>query len=105
MNRRTLRRALKFGDGTRLDRTQRGIGRFGVGLPQSSISQCRRVEIWTWQNGSNNALYCYLDLDEIHAKGLQTVPPPEDSPVPDRMEVRSGEYRRTDRHLGGVEQA
>ena len=84
MNWRTLRRALKFGDGTRLDRTQRGIGRFGVGLPQSSISQCRRVEVWTWQNGSDNALYCYLDLDEINTKGLQTVPPPEDSPVPDR---------------------
>ena len=84
MNRRTLRRALKFGDGTRLNRTQRGIGRFGVGLPQSSISQCRRVEIWTWQNGADNALYCYLDLDEINAKGLQTVPPPEDSPVPGR---------------------
>ena len=84
MNRHTLRRALKFGDGTRLDRTQRGIGRFGVGLPQSSISQCRRVEIWTWQNGSANALYCYLDLDEINDKGLQTVPPPEDSSVPDR---------------------
>ena len=84
MDRETLRRALKFGDGTRLDRTQRGIGRFGVGLPQSSISQGRRVEVWTWQNGSDNALYCYLDLDEINAKGLQTVPPPEHSLVPDR---------------------
>ena len=30
-----LRRALKFGDGTRMDRQSRGIGRFGVGLPQS----------------------------------------------------------------------
>ena len=37
-----LRRALRFGDGTRLDRQERGIGRFGVGLPQSSISQCQR---------------------------------------------------------------
>ena len=62
MDRTTLRRALKFGDGTRLDRSSRGIGRFGVGLPQSSISQCTRVDIWTWQNSAVNAFHCYLDL-------------------------------------------
>ena len=70
----TLRRALKFGDGTRLDRTKRGIGRFGVGLPQSSISQCKRVDIWTWQNGATNAFHCYLDLDKIKSSGQQDVP-------------------------------
>ena len=64
MDRETLRRALRVGDGTRLDRKQRGIGRFGVGLPLASISQCRRVDIWTWQNGPDNALHCYLCLDE-----------------------------------------
>ena len=32
MDRTTLRRALKFGDGTRKDRRKRGIGRFGVGI-------------------------------------------------------------------------
>ena len=84
MDRQTLRRALKFGDGTRLDRSQRGIGRFGVGLPQSTVSQCRRVDVWTWQNGSDNALHCYLDLDKIRAKGQQVVPAPTNVPVPDR---------------------
>ena len=34
MDRTTLRRALRFGDGTRRDRSKQGIGRFGVGLPQ-----------------------------------------------------------------------
>ena len=61
----TLRRALKFGDGTRLDRKSRGIGRFGIGLPNSSISQCRRVDIWSWTNGPENAMHCYLSLDDI----------------------------------------
>ena len=84
MDATTLRRALKFGDGTRLDRSKRGIGRFGVGLPQSSISQCKRVEIWTWQNGPDNALYCYLDLDEIKASGQIEVPEPVRAAVPDR---------------------
>ena len=79
----TLRRALKFGDGTRrLNRQKRGIGRFGVGLPQSSISQCQRVDVWTWQNGADNAFHCYLDLNEIKSTGQQEVPEPEPSSVP-----------------------
>jgi hypothetical protein len=80
----TLRRALKFGDGTRLDGRRRGIGRFGVGLPQSSISQCRRVDVWTWRNGAGNAWHCYLDLDEIQAEGQQLVPEPQHVAVPDK---------------------
>ncbi|MCY3554655.1 MAG: ATP-binding protein [Gemmatimonadetes bacterium] len=84
MDQTTLRRALKFGDGTRTDRRKRGIGRFGVGLPQSSISQCRRVDIWTWQNGPDNAIHCYLDLDDIKGNGRQDVPEPTSQIVPDR---------------------
>ena len=85
MDRTTLRRALRFGDGTRRDRRKRGIGRFGVGLPQSSISQCQRVDIWTWQNGADNASHCYLDLEEIKTTGRQDVPEPSTpSPVPDQ---------------------
>ena len=84
MNSTILRRALKFGDGTRLDRSKRGIGRFGVGLPQSSISQCQRVDIWTWQNGADNAFRCYLDLDEIKNHGQQEIPEPLPCRVPDR---------------------
>ena len=84
MDSTTLRRALKFGDGTRMDRQKQGIGRFGVGLPQSSISQCQRVDIWTWQNGADNAFHCYLDLNEIKTSGRQDVPEPTPTAVPDR---------------------
>lgn len=84
MDSTTLRRALKFGDGTRMDRRKQGIGRFGVGLPQSSISQCQRVDIWTWQNGPDNAFHCYLDLDEIKNSGRQKVPESSQTAVPDR---------------------
>ncbi|MEH7114929.1 ATP-binding protein [Neobacillus niacini] len=57
--------ALQFGNGTRLKRDQRtGIGRFGMGLPASSISQCKRVEVWSWQDGIENAFHVYLDVDE-----------------------------------------
>lgn len=96
MDRITLRRSLKFGDGTRKDRRRQGIGRFGVGLPQSSISQCQRVDIWTWQNGADNALHCYLDLDEINSSGRQDVPEPTDSSVPDRWRgISSNTSERT----------
>ena len=37
-----LRLALQFGNGTHLT-DREGIGRFGMGLPNSSISQCRRM--------------------------------------------------------------
>ncbi|MCX9193856.1 DNA mismatch repair protein [Carbonactinospora thermoautotrophica] len=80
MDSEVLRRALKFGDGTRHER--KGIGRFGMGLPNSSMSQCERVDVWSWTNGPDNALRTYLDLDEIR-KGMSTVPQPVHDPLPD----------------------
>ena len=49
----TLLEALKFGGGTRHD-SDRGIGKYGMGLPTSSMSQCKRVDVWTWQDGPNS---------------------------------------------------
>ena len=53
---------LAFAQGTRLNKRS-GIGRFGVGLPLASISQCKRVRVYSWQNG--NCFTTYLDIDEI----------------------------------------
>lgn len=76
-----LRIALQFGNGTHLGDDQDGIGRFGMGLPSSSISQCRRVEVWTWQNGPESAIYSYLDLDEIESDQMREVPSPCAKPI------------------------
>ena len=84
MDKKILRQALKFGDGTKLNRSKRGIGRFGIGLPQSSISQCKRVDIWSWQNGSPNAFHCWMDFDEIKSNDLLEVPEPVLEAVPDK---------------------
>lgn len=84
----TLRVALQFGNGTHLT-DRKGIGRFGMGLPNSSISQCRRVEVWTWQNGPDNAMYTYLDVDEIEGGRLFAVPTPAHSPLPDKWREKS----------------
>lgn len=81
MSRETLRKALQFGNGERLqDRT--GIGRFGMGLPNSSISQAKRVSVWTWMDGIQSALYSYLDLAEIQRGDMREVPEPIERDIP-----------------------
>jgi len=86
----TLQQALQFGNGTRLnDRT--GIGRFGMGLPNASISQCRRVDVWTWKAGPGNALHTFLDVDEIESGERRAVPTPQQLPVPKEWLDRSEE--------------
>lgn len=82
MDKDVLRLALQFGNGTRLN-DYSGIGRFGMGLPNSSISQARRVEVWTWQDGPDTALYSYIDIDEIETGTLRQVPEPKSLPIPD----------------------
>ena len=42
-----------------------GLSRFGMGLPSASISQCRRVEVWTWQGDITRPFYTFLDLEDI----------------------------------------
>ena len=80
----TLQIALQFGNGSRLEEgKQRGMGRFGMGLPSASISQCKRVDVWTWQDGPESALHSYIDLEEIYRGDLREVPTPDQSPVPD----------------------
>jgi hypothetical protein len=79
MNNDVLRRSLKFGDGTKFGKN--GIGRFGMGLPNSSLSQCRRVEVYTWTKSFDNVMYSYLDLDEI-LDGMSEVPKPTSKSIP-----------------------
>jgi hypothetical protein len=76
----TLRRSLRYGDGTRQGRS--GIGRFGVGLPNSSLSQATRVDIWSWQSGPTNALHTYLSIEEVQ-NGATEIPQPVPEPIPD----------------------
>ncbi len=84
----TLHLALQFGNGTHL-MDRKGIGRFGMGLPNASVSQCRRVEVWTWQNGPDNAMYTYLDVDEIEQRRMSAVPTPLHKGLPDEWRERS----------------
>ncbi len=75
----TLRGSLRYGHGTRRER--RGIGRFGLGLPNSSMSQARRVDVWSWQSGATNAFHTHLSLDEVEG-GAREIPEPGQQAIP-----------------------
>ncbi|ADL54724.1 ATP-binding protein [Gallionella capsiferriformans] len=76
-----LRKSLQFGNGSRLDRAQqKGIGKFGMGLPNSSISQCKRVDVWTWQDGVVH--HAYLDVQDIQDGKMIEVPESQPSEIP-----------------------
>lgn len=76
-----LRKALQFGNGSRLDKAQqKGIGKFGMGLPNSSISQCKRVDVWTWQGGAVH--HAYLDVQDVQDGKMIEVPEPQPSEIP-----------------------
>lgn len=81
MNEHTLQSCLRLGASDKRE-SRKGIGRFGVGLTQSSMSICTRVEIYSWQNGVENCKSVYLDLDEVRNK-RQTNYYVEDNNIPD----------------------
>lgn len=96
MDSTVLRMALQFGNGTYLaEEKHTGMGRFGMGLPCSSISQCKRVDVWTWQTGVENAIYTYLDLNEIKNKQLTEVPEPQKRPIPEIWEKVTTGFGKT----------
>jgi hypothetical protein len=80
MDAETLRVAMQFGGGTHRN-DSKGMGKFGMGLPNSSISQCKRVEVWSWQDGKTPN-YTYLDVDEMKSGDLEDVPVPVESQIP-----------------------
>jgi len=80
MDREQLWSALQFGGSSRFaDRS--GLGRFGMGLPNSSVSQSRRIEVYSWQN-RDEVRMTYLDVDEVAGGQLRTIPIPVMADLP-----------------------
>ena len=63
MNKKVLTECLGISLGEN-KKDKSGIGKFGWGLVGSTLSQCRRVDIWSWQNSTASSLHTYLDLDD-----------------------------------------
>lgn len=81
MNVGTLLEALKFGGGTRHS-SIRGIGKYGMGLPTASLSQCKRVDVWTWQDGPDSMWHSYIDAEEIEEGNHQVPFPDQETSIP-----------------------
>jgi len=91
MDRRTLRQALRFGGSSRFN-DRSGLGRYGMGLPNSSLSQARRLEVYSWQQ-SGSPWFSFLDVDEIAAGRMAEVPDPVRASFPEwfgKPKSRSG---------------
>ena len=72
--------ALQFGGTERFnDRT--GFGRFGMGLPNSSVSVTRRLDVYTWREGSK-VLHTYLDVDALSRRVVRGIPEPRARELP-----------------------
>ena len=87
----TLPKALRVGD--RGDHADQGrIGKFGMGLMASTLSQCKRIDVWTWQGSSAEAWHSFFDLDHILDQGEGALlPEPEIQQLPQKWSERIGE--------------
>jgi len=74
--------ALSWGGGTHFD-APNFIGKFGFGLPNASINQTRRVDVYTRTKKGEPITKAWLDLDDYNSFDHQSVPPVVNADLPD----------------------
>ncbi|MCY4161995.1 MAG: ATP-binding protein [Flavobacteriaceae bacterium] len=89
MDRDAFDKALQLNSGTKSN-AKSGLGKYGQGLPNSSISQTKRVEVYTMQNGS--ILFNHIDLQEIKESGEAFLPNTEEVSSVKIPIVESGKF-------------
>lgn len=72
-----------LGIGASTRQARKGMGRFGVGLPQASLYVCPEIEVYSWQNGIENAQKVYLDINKIKNGEQTEIEDPELTPIPE----------------------
>ena len=77
----TLVQALRFG-GRQASQSVQQIGKYGMGLPTASVSQCKRLDVWTWDKSIDQCCHSYIDIEKIEGGTQQEVPEPDSSPIP-----------------------
>lgn len=84
MDDNTLGFCLGIGATTRSSR--KGMGRFGVGLPQASLYATPHVEVYSWQGDIRNAKKVILDIDDVK-RGIQTeIEDPVEEAIPEKYQ-------------------
>lgn len=81
MNEKVLGNCLGIGASTR--QARRGMGRFGVGLPQASLYACPDVEVYSWQGGVENTKRVYLDINKVKEGEQKEIDDPIKMPIPE----------------------
>jgi hypothetical protein len=80
MTKDMLHQSLRFGGSSRFNDRQ-GLGRYGMGLPNASLSQAKRLRVLSWR--CNRTPYAtYIDVDEIAQGEMPRVPKPEYGELP-----------------------
>ena len=79
MSEEDLWNSLLMGEGTR--RNTKKIGKFGMGLPNSSISQCKNVIVYSWKE-PGKVYSTHMDLDKPNS-GKIVAPRPSKTKIPD----------------------
>ncbi|WP_394210496.1 ATP-binding protein [Psychrobacter piscatorii] len=80
-----LHAALEFG-ASENRKDSKGMGKFGMGLPNSSISQCRRTDVYSWQHGKP-AYTTYLDIKKIQEDKQEHILYPHRTEIPDYLSL------------------
>ncbi|WP_230657541.1 ATP-binding protein [Psychrobacter sp. I-STPA10] len=75
-----LHAALEFG-ASENRKDIKGMGKFGMGLPNSSISQCKHTTVYSWQDGQQ-PYFTVLDIDQIKHHKQEYIPIPIQTALP-----------------------
>ena len=84
MDKIILGSCLGIGSSTRFAR--RGLGRFGVGLPQASLYACPNVIVYSWQNGIQNSQKVFLDINKVKSGEQTEIADPINEPIPEKYQ-------------------
>ena len=82
MSNEEIEGCLGIGYSTRTDR--KGMGRFGVGLPQASLYACPAVDVYSWQGGYDNCKKVFLDINKIKSEEQTEIEDPIFSEIPEK---------------------
>lgn len=85
MNIEELHKCLILGSGTKKDR--KGMGRFGVGLPQSSMYATPSVDVYSWKDSISNAYKNTLDINEVKNGNQSSFSIPVKKCIPDVIDT------------------
>ncbi len=80
-----LESCLSIGYSTRRDR--KGLGRFGVGLPQSSLYACPSVDVYSWQGGYGNCKKVFLDINKVKSEEQKDIADPVEAEIPEKYKI------------------